>query len=320
MKSKTNSTLYPKPLIFNCYKPENISSFDVVRYFKRNLPEGFGKIGHFGTLDPFACGVLMIGVNGAAKLNNFIHDFLPKTYIATGVLGLDSHTGDLTEGVSAEDESDYLKNVISSFEIDFIQKTLREKFLGTYMQAPHKYSAAKHEGRSLHKWARDGVEIQKEKKKRFVYELNVISYDFPKLVIEFKVSSGTYIRTLFRECANHLGTLGTLSNLERSVVGGCNLSNSISEKSWPKDKQWEIDKFGLDVREVLDFPTIKFADREAQLYSNGVKLKLSRAHSIEEAKLKGFYWVEGSQGNLLGLAKLEDDHIVSEFNLPSSSL
>ncbi len=317
MKSEISN--YTKPLIFNCYKPEGKSSFDVVRHFKRNLPRGYGKIGHFGTLDPFACGVLMIGVNGAAKLNNFIHDYLPKSYIATGILGLDSETGDLTEGHSQKDESDYLKNVISKFDVEFIEKTLREQFLGKYMQAPHIYSAAKHEGMALHKWARkEGVKIQKDKKERQVYEIDVLSYDFPKLVIEFKVSSGTYIRTLFKDCANHLGTLGTLSNLERNRVGGCNISNTIPERKWPvKDEQWDISEFGLDVRDVLEFSIITFQNKEAKLYSNGVKLNFDRAFKVKKNSFLTHYWIENFEGELLGLAKVVDNQIVSEFNLSS---
>jgi tRNA pseudouridine55 synthase len=319
MKSEINN--YSKPLIFNCYKPEGSSSFDVVRHFKRSLPKGYGKIGHFGTLDPFACGVLMIGVNGAAKLNNYIHDFLPKSYIATGVLGLDSETGDLTEGHSQEDTSEYLNDVISKFDIPFIQKTLREKFLGEYMQAPHVYSAAKHEGMALHKWVRkEGIKIQKEKKQRHVYEINVVSYEFPKLIIEFKVSSGTYIRTLFKECANTLGTLGTLSNLERNRVGGCSLSNTIDKEKWPvRDESWDIDGFGMDVRDVLDFSVIIFEPKEANLYSNGVKLKEDRALSIDKKTLTQKYWVEDENNNLLGLARIDEGYILSEFNFASST-
>ncbi len=64
-----------------------MTSYDVIRHFKRNLPTGFGKIGHFGTLDPFASGVLLIGIGGAARLNDYIHDFLPKSYLAVGKLG-----------------------------------------------------------------------------------------------------------------------------------------------------------------------------------------------------------------------------------------
>ena len=69
------------PLTFNMYKPANISSYDVIRTIKRSFGKKLGKIGHFGTLDPFACGVLLVGVGGAARLNEYIHE-MPKTYLA----------------------------------------------------------------------------------------------------------------------------------------------------------------------------------------------------------------------------------------------
>ena len=152
-----------KPIIINLYKPKDMSSQHVVRLFKRKFPKKT-KIGHFGTLDPFATGVLMIGVNGAQRLNEYIHECLPKTYIATGILGLETATGDLTEEPTQRDDSEYLRTVIKDFSKEFIETHLRKKFLGVYMQAPHKYSAAKHEGKALHEWARAGVEIKKEKK------------------------------------------------------------------------------------------------------------------------------------------------------------
>ena len=73
-----------QPAVFNVFKPVGMSSYDVIRHFKRNLNTGFGKIGHFGTLDPFACGVLLVGIAGATRINNLVHDLFPKTYLAVG--------------------------------------------------------------------------------------------------------------------------------------------------------------------------------------------------------------------------------------------
>ncbi len=148
MKSKKES-LFP-PLVFNVFKPARVTSYDVVRHFKRHLPQGFGKIGHFGTLDPFASGVLMIGICGAARLNDFIHDFLPKTYLAVGKLGIETPTGDYTSEITQKDESLYLSREIASFSREFIEEKLKEKFIGDYWQAPHKYSASKFMGKNLH--------------------------------------------------------------------------------------------------------------------------------------------------------------------------
>ena len=83
------------PKIFNVYKPVGMTSGDVVYKFKKNLTRPFGKIGHFGTLDPFAEGVLLIGVGGSCRLSDYAHEFLPKVYLAKGLLGQKMTTGDI---------------------------------------------------------------------------------------------------------------------------------------------------------------------------------------------------------------------------------
>lgn len=305
MKSKT-------PRILNLYKPKDMTSYDVVRVFKRRFGKE-AKIGHFGTLDPFACGVLIIGMYGAQRINNYIHDCLPKSYIATGILGKETETGDLTVEPSQTDETEYFKTTISDFSIEFIQAQLEERFLGEYWQAPHKFSAAKFEGKALHKWAREGVEIKKEKKLRYVHKIEVLEYDFPKLVIRFEVSSGTYIRSLFTECAAHLGTLGTLADLEREEIGLCNLGNAI------RQEDWEADELGfLKMDEILDFKNIIMAEKEANLFSNGVKLKLDRALREEGGSLEFPYrWVRNENLDILGLAEVKEGEIHSLANFSS---
>lgn len=310
---------YNGPLIFNAFKPPRASSFDVVRHFKKKLPKGYGKIGHFGTLDPFASGVLMLGVNGAAKLNDFIHEYLPKTYLAIGKLGVQTETGDLTEGPGQLDNSDYLQQTISKFDVEFIENFLREKFLGEYWQAPHKYSAAKFEGKALHKWAREGVEIKKEKKKRFIYKIEVVKYAFPYLIVRCEVSSGTYIRTLFSDMANKLGTLGALVSLVRESVGPCSLDSAIAKKQWPNGQDWDFETYGIPVDDVLPFGEIHFAQKEAMLYSNGVKLKLNRAKKVIPSPMSEiYYWIKSEDKKLLGLGKVVDDEILTQFNFSSN--
>ena len=99
----------PTPKIFNCFKPEGEHSYDVVRSIKRRFGKKYGKIGHFGTLDPFASGVLMIGIGGAAKLNDYIHQYGTKTYHAKGILGIKTETGDITGEHHEKDQSNYLE-------------------------------------------------------------------------------------------------------------------------------------------------------------------------------------------------------------------
>ncbi len=297
------------PFILNINKPQGITSFDVIRKWKPRL-RAFGKIGHFGTLDPFASGVLMLGVGGAQRLNEFIHECLPKTYLAKGKLGIETETGDLTVEASQKDESDHLTDVIAKFDTAFVEQTLKGKFLGKYMQAPHKYSAAKHEGKALHRWARAGVEITKEKKEREVYSMEIVKYEFPDLWIRYTVSSGTYIRTLFSDCARELGTLGVLDELIREQVGGCNLGNAISSDSWQAEV---VPQLKMD--DVLDFSSLIMAPKEASLYSNGVKLKIDRALDKKSGTLDyNYFWIRNTENQVLGLAEIIDGEIISKVN------
>jgi tRNA pseudouridine55 synthase len=300
-----------KPTVFALYKEKDITSYDVIRSLKRTLKTGFGKIGHFGTLDPFAQGLLLVGIAGAARLNNFIHDELPKTYVAHGILGQETETGDLTVEPSNVDESDYLKNVISTFDIDFIENKLKEKFLGKYLQRPHKYSAAKFEGKKLHQWAREGVEITKEEVEREIYSIKVISFDFPKLVIETKVSSGTYIRTLFSDMANYLGTVGVLEDLTRSSIGNIHIDN------FPKE--FNLTDSIVNLHELLPLSKINLSEFQSKLFTNGNPLDIEK-HELEIEKVNdlNLYWIFSVDKRLCSIAEISENILKSKFIFPTN--
>lgn len=315
MGKKSKAVTWP-PTIFNVFKPARMTSYDVIRHFKRNLPDGYGKIGHFGTLDPFASGVLLIGVAGAARLNDYIHEHAPKTYLAIGKLGVETPTGDLTVSPSQVDESLYLTCEISKFSTDFIEKQLQEKFIGDYWQAPHKYSAAKFEGKTLHEWAREGVEIKKEKKLRHIHSLEVVKYQFPYLSIRVTVSSGTYVRTLFSDCANYLGTIGTLVSLVREKIGHANLKNCLKKSMWP-DKtlklDWNYNEYSISPWKLLDYPTTTLTPKNAKLFLNGVQLRSDQFESINS----GLQWISDGD-SILGLACHENNLLKVKINFKTT--
>ncbi|HLW57206.1 MAG TPA: hypothetical protein VKY27_07460 [Bacteriovoracaceae bacterium] len=314
---KKHKTLYP-PLIFNIFKPARMTSYDVVRHFKRHLPTGFGKIGHFGTLDPFASGVLLIGIAGAARLNDFIHEYLPKTYLAVGKLGVETPTGDLTVPPSQVDDSRYLKEEISRLPKEFIEEKLREKFLGDYWQSPHKYSAAKFEGRALHEWAREGIEIKKEQVLRQVYDIKVVKYQFPYLSVRVRVSSGTYVRTLFSDFANYLGTIGTLVSLVRENVGNeVNFKNALKKKDWPLERNESVMAYGLPVNKVLPFSELVLTERQEKIFKNGGFFKYADFNGPQGH----FYWaISQESGKLLGLLYRNDAEIRPKINFNSDEI
>lgn len=303
MKPNKKQALFP-PLVFNVFKPARITSYDVVRHFKRHLPHGFGKIGHFGTLDPFASGVLMIGICGAARLNDFIHDFLPKTYLAVGKLGIETPTGDYTSEIVQRDESLYLTRDIAGFSASFIEEKLREKFLGDYWQAPHKYSAAKFMGKNLHEWAREGVEVKKEPVLRQVYKIEVVKYKFPYLSVRVEVSSGTYVRTLFTDMCNYLGTLGSLISLVRESVGPVDHKTAIIKKDWPLDKSNSIIDLGMKIEDVLPFAKYNLNAKQTLAFKNGAFLRPLEMELSGQSKMSDIYfWMLDENNQLLGLGE-----------------
>lgn len=272
-----------------------MTSYDVVRYFKKNLPQGYGKIGHFGTLDPFASGVLMIGIAGAARLNDYIHEHCPKTYLAIGKLGERTDSGDYTGNKIATDDSAYLSERIKSFDKEFLQATLSEKFVGTYWQTPPVFSATKFQGKPLHEWARQGVKITKEPVKREILRLSVKKYHFPYLAFEVQVSSGTYIRTLFEDMAQWLGSYGHLIALQRLAVGKVAASSGLLKKDWPR-ADWDLSEFSLCPTQVLPFPQRELSQEEFQRLRHGQSLKGSDDK-------EGLSWLV-YQNHLAGLSTL----------------
>ena len=226
---KTRAPIFP-PLIINVNKPKGIGSSDVVRHFKHNLPSGFGKIGHLGTLDPFAEGVLLVAIAGASRLSNLIHESFAKTYEAEGVLGESYDTGDLTGSLIDEDSE--IESRLIDLDVEALNKVAKS-FEGEYFQVPPYYSATKHEGVALYKLARQGNFIKKDPVKRIVSLFEILSIERNNIRFKCEVSSGTYIRVLFEDFAKKLGTFGVLKNLKRTNIGPFSIENCLCQKNWP---------------------------------------------------------------------------------------
>lgn len=306
------------PLVFNVYKPKGPSSFKIVYHFKKNLSYDFGKIGHFGTLDPFAEGVLMIGVQGAQRLNEYVHKLLPKTYRAVGIFGGKTESGDLTSPVSLAKEIDPKWQQSTQEEIEeFLAKT----FLGEYWQSPHSVSAVKFEGKRLYQHALEGRFIEKEKVKREILEFSVISYEYPKMEFVVKVSSGTYVRSLFEECAELLGGVGALETLERVAIGENVSSDAIKETDWPlKGEPFNLVQWGKPIDKVLRLNHALLNKEQTYKYLQGQRFPMEFIEvkfdpHPEEIAAEELFWVYGHEGHLLGLARNASSEFQSIFNL-----
>lgn len=209
-------------------KPKSWTSHDVID--KLRAITGIQKIGHAGTLDPFATGLLIIGVGREAtrEINKFVK--LNKEYIATLHLGKISDTYDPEGKIS-----DYgFEGKISEEKINKILK----KFTGEQNQIPPMFSAKKVKGKKLYELAREGKEIERQPQQITIYEIELLEYNYPALKIRVKCSSGTYIRSLGYDIGLALGCGAYLEELERTKIGEYKLEEAMDIEEIIKDN-WQ---------------------------------------------------------------------------------
>lgn len=196
-------------------KPSGITSHDVVNVARHAF--GIRRIGHAGTLDPMATGLLILGIGKSTKKLGGITGS-PKTYDAEITLGSNSTTDDK--------EGEIEKIGDTQPTIEQIQEALN-KFTGEIMQTPPIFSAIKVNGQRAYKIARRGETIKMEPRKITIHKIELVSYKHPILEIKTDVSSGTYIRSLARDIGKELGTGAYLSELKRTSIGEYKLEDAI---------------------------------------------------------------------------------------------
>ena len=217
------------------------------------------KVGHTGTLDPIATGVLAVGVGRALKVIEFI-TALDKEYEAEVTLGIKTDTLDITGNVLEEREVS-----ITNEEIDKVLSS----FIGDYDMEVPKYSAVKVNGKRLYEYARNNEEVELPIHRVKVYEL-VRTSDIKdnKFNIKCKVSKGTYIRSLIRDICDRLNTVGTMSKLNRITQGKFKIEDSYKLDDIRNNNY----KF-ISIKDSLDLPMVEIDDFLLKKISNGVKLK-----------------------------------------------
>lgn len=198
-------------------KPADWTSHDVVAHLRRVTGEK--KIGHAGTLDPFATGLLIVGVSRKAtrELNKFLKQ--DKEYIAELRLGATSDTYDPTGKILKSATTPPTENDI---------KNILKKFTGPQDQIPPMYSAKKVGGKKLYELARQGKIIKLEPSRIIIHEIELLNFEWPNLEIRVLCSSGTYIRSLAHDIGQKLGTGAYLEKLERTKIGKYEVKNAIN--------------------------------------------------------------------------------------------
>tara|TARA_X000000950_G_scaffold152515_1_gene187524 strand:- start:550 stop:1212 length:663 start_codon:yes stop_codon:yes gene_type:complete len=208
-------------VIINLNKPIGWTSFDVCKKVKSITKEK--KVGHGGTLDPFASGVLVVGTGKDTKKLKDVSDE-KKTYDATLLLGKTTDTLDL-EG-----------EVIKRKKVPILsEKTIKDAlilFLGDYCQTPPMYSAKKVAGRKLYEYARKNIKVKREPVMLKIFSISLNNFDEKNISFSVECSKGTYVRVLAKDIAERLGTIGYLISLTRTKVGNYTLIKSQSIESF----------------------------------------------------------------------------------------
>lgn len=268
-------------------KPEGLSSHRAVNRIRNAY--GTKTVGHCGTLDPLATGVLPIMVGRAVKASEFLMDH-DKSYRAGIEFGYRTDSGDITGQVLERKDSP-----APSFEAF---KNAAESFKGSYMQTPPMFSALKVDGTKLLMLARQGIEVERQAREITIYDIKALQQD-GKFFIDVSCSRGTYIRTLCEDIAEKLGTFAVMTSLERTSVGQFDSTQAITldelDRLEPEERLARL----VPVESVFThLPIIKLIPFFEKLFKNGaeVYLKKIRAREALNAPVGSLYRIYGADG------------------------
>ena len=254
--------------IINIYKPKEWTSHDIVAKIKRITGE---KVGHTGTLDPLAQGVLPILIGKGTQCSKYLvnHD---KKYSVELKLGKRTETLD-AEGKIIE-EKEIPQNMLEQSNKSNIEKTLKT-FEGEIEQKPPIYSAIKVKGKKLYEYARKGQEVEIPTRKITIYsiELKQIKKEENIIIFDVYCSKGTYIRTLCEDIAKKLNTIGYMQNLLRIQVGEFNIKDSITLRMENKTDLENIEKNIITIEKIFSkYPKVNIEQSKIKYFLNGVKI------------------------------------------------
>lgn len=255
-------------------KPQDFTSFDVIAKLRGILR--IKRLGHGGTLDPMATGVLPVFVGTATKACDIMPDN-SKSYLASFRLGQTSDTQDITgEILSSSDMTvgyDMLNDVLPCFR-------------GKIMQLPPMYSAVQVNGQRLYDLARQGIEVERTPREIEISSLSLVDYNEEKRegVLEIGCSKGTYIRTIINDIGEKLGCGGIMTSLVRTSSGGFTLNDcfTFDEIQNARDEE-RLEELILPIERVFEkLPKIRLGEAQSRMYRNGVKLDLERVRDVRD--------------------------------------
>lgn len=272
----------------NVYKEKGQTSHDVVNKVRKIFATR--KVGHTGTLDPNATGVLPIAINSATKVIEYMeHD--DKTYVAELTLGIVTDTEDIWGNILEENSVNVTK--------DEIEDAIKS-FIGKQKQVPPMYSALKINGKKLYELAREGKVIEREAREIEIFDIEEIEVIENKVSFKVHCSKGTYIRTLCKDIGEKLGCGATMSALKRVQAGGFTIDTAVKLSELEEDKE----KYILDLEIPLrKFSIIELNEEDGRKYINGIKLKTNMPDGMYRICI---------EGKLYGVCRVRDNVIRSE--------
>lgn len=278
--------------VLNIFKPKGMSSFDAVRVVKKVA--GTGKVGHTGTLDPEATGVLPICIGRATKIIDYIMDS-EKVYEVTLKLGIRTTTYDLEGEVLEEIDPSHLteEEILNSIN----------SFKGEYSQIPPMYSALKQNGVRLYELARKGIEVERKGRLINIHNLEDVKINNPYISMKVTCSKGTYIRSLCYDIGEKLGVFATMTQLNRAKTSVFSQEKSININELTKEN---INDYILSMEEALEkYDKIVVNKKYVKLLVNGVRVADGRFTKDKVINNK-LYRVYDDENNFIGLGERND--------------
>lgn len=284
-------------------KEQDFTSFDVVAVVRKTLHTK--KVGHCGTLDPNATGVLPVLVGNATKAQDIIPDH-DKAYTATFKLGVKTDTLDVWGEV--------LEEKVSAVTLDQLESAC-EKFTGEIMQTPPMYSAVQKDGVRLYELARQGIEIEREARKITVYSLELLDFDekTQEGSLNVSCSKGTYIRQLIADIAESVGTFGMMTSLIRTKACGFTLDDAITlDELKTYAENGTIESKMLSTQSLfVRYKELRVSDKQAVRFYNGNPLDITRTALRDMDYADGeIFRVKNADGEFLGLGIINQEKSV----------
>lgn len=290
--------------IINVYKEAGYTSFDVVAKLRGILH--IKKIGHTGTLDPDAVGVLPICIGKATKVCDMLTN-TDKTYVATLLMGVSTDTYDMSGTILDKKEV----NVTP----EMVEKTIKS-FIGEQEQIPPMYSAIKVNGKKLYELAREGKVIERKARRINIYNIEIIDINLPRAKMRIDCSKGTYIRSLCNDIGEKLGCYGCMENLVRERVGNFSIDNTIIiEEIQSLMNENRVEEVVLPIDSVFSsYPALKVKAESQKACLNGAKLRFCDLvdGNYNENSWHKYYRLYLENGEFVGIYQKKQNNLVVE--------